>query len=30
MRAFVFDTETTGFPIKDGTMDQQPYIVQFA
>lgn len=30
MRAFVFDTETTGFPIKDGTMEQQPYIVQFA
>jgi DNA polymerase III epsilon subunit-like protein len=30
MRAFVFDTETTGFPIKEGTMDQQPHIVQFA
>ena len=30
MRAFVFDTETTGFPIREGTMDQQPYIVQFA
>ena len=30
MRAFVFDTETTGFPMKDGTMEQQPYVVQFA
>lgn len=26
----VWDTETTGFPVKEGTLDQQPYIVQFA
>lgn len=26
----VFDTETTGFPVKEGRLDQQPYIVQFA
>lgn len=26
----VFDTETTGFPVRDGRLDQQPYIVQFA
>jgi DNA polymerase III epsilon subunit-like protein len=30
MRAFVFDTETTGFPVKDGALSEQPYIVQFA
>ncbi len=30
MRITVFDTETTGFPVKDGRLDQQPYIVQFA
>jgi len=30
MRAFVFDTETTGFSVKGGSLDQQPYIVQFA
>lgn len=30
MKAFVFDTETTGFSVKGGTLDQQPYIVQFA
>jgi DNA polymerase III subunit alpha len=30
MKVFVFDTETTGFPVKDGTLAQQPYIVQFA
>ncbi len=26
----VWDTETTGFPVRDWTLDQQPYIVQFA
>ena len=26
----VFDTETTGFSVKDGKLDQQPYIIQFA
>lgn len=30
MKAFVFDTETTGFPVRGGTPDEQPYIVQFA
>ncbi len=30
MKAFVFDTETTGFSVKGGSLDQQPYIVQFA
>jgi DNA polymerase III epsilon subunit-like protein len=30
MRITVFDTETTGFPVKEGRLDQQPYIVQFA
>ncbi len=30
MRFCVWDTETTGFPVRDGTLDQQPYIVQFA
>lgn len=30
MRAFVFDTETTGFPVKDGALSEQPHIVQFA
>lgn len=30
MKAFVFDTETTGFTVRDWTLDQQPYIVQFA
>lgn len=30
MRAFVFDTETTGFSVKGGTLAEQPYIVQFA
>lgn len=30
MRICVWDTETTGFSVKDGTLDQQPYIVQFA
>jgi DNA polymerase III epsilon subunit-like protein len=26
----VWDTETTGFPVKDGKLEQQPYIIQFA
>ncbi len=26
----VWDTETTGFPVREGTLDQQPYIIQFA
>lgn len=30
MKICVFDTETTGFPVRDGSLDQQPYIVQFA
>ena len=30
MRAFVFDTETTGFPVKEGSISEQPYVVQFA
>jgi DNA polymerase III epsilon subunit-like protein len=30
MRITVFDTETTGFPVKEGRLEQQPYIVQFA
>lgn len=30
MKAFVFDTETTGFTVRDGRLDQQPYIIQFA
>lgn len=30
MKICVFDTETTGFPVKEGTLDQQPYVVQFA
>lgn len=30
MKICVFDTETTGFPVREGTLDQQPYIVQFA
>ena len=30
MKAFVFDTETTGFTVKDGKLSEQPYIVQFA
>ncbi|MDD2487502.1 MAG: 3'-5' exonuclease [Candidatus Gracilibacteria bacterium] len=30
MKAFVFDTETTGFSVKGGTIEEQPYIVQFA
>lgn len=30
MKAFVFDTETTGFTVRDGRLDQQPHIIQFA
>ena len=30
MKVCVFDTETTGFPVRDGSIEQQPYIVQFA
>lgn len=30
MLVTVWDTETTGFPVREGTLDQQPYIVQFA
>lgn len=30
MKICVFDTETTGFPVRDGELSQQPYIVQFA
>lgn len=30
MKIFVFDTETTGFPVRDGRLDQQPHIVQIA
>ena len=30
MRICVWDTETTGFSVKEWTLDQQPYIVQFA
>lgn len=30
MKICVFDTETTGFPVREWTLDQQPYIVQFA
>ncbi len=30
MKICVFDTETTGFPVRDGKLDQQPYIIQFA
>ncbi len=26
----VWDTETTGFPVKEGKLEQQPYIIQFA
>lgn len=30
MKAFVFDTETTWFSVKWWTIEEQPYIVQFA
>lgn len=30
MKICVWDTETTGFPVKEGKLEQQPYIIQFA
>jgi DNA polymerase III subunit epsilon len=30
MKAFIFDTETTGFGTKDAPLHEQPYIVEFA
>ncbi len=30
MKAFVFDTETTGLPIRDADVDAQPHVIQFA
>lgn len=30
MKIIIFDTETTGLPIKDGSLDKQPYLTQFA
>jgi DNA polymerase-3 subunit epsilon len=30
MRICVWDTETTGFPVREWALEQQPYIVQFA
>lgn len=30
MKICVWDTETTGFPVREGKLEQQPYIVQFA
>ena len=30
MKICVFDTETTGFPVREWTLEQQPYIVQFS
>ena len=30
MKVFIFDTETTGFTVRDGSLEEQPYIVQFA
>ena len=30
MKAFVFDTETTGLTVRNGNLDEQPYVVQFA
>ena len=30
MRVCVWDTETTGFPVREWTLDQQPHIIQFA
>lgn len=26
----VWDTETTGFPVREGKLEQQPHIIQFA
>ncbi len=30
MQICVWDTETTGFPVREWKLDQQPYIIQFA
>ena len=30
MKIIVFDTETTGFPLSEVSLEEQPYIVQFA
>ena len=30
MRIIVFDTETTGLPSSKFTLDEQPYVIQFA
>lgn len=30
MKICVWDTETTGFPVKEWKLEQQPYIIQFA
>ena len=30
MKFFVFDTETTGFLVRNGRLDEQPHIIQFA
>lgn len=30
MKAFIFDTETTGLTVRNGNLDEQPYVVQFA
>ena len=30
MKFFVFDTETTGFLVRGGRIDEQPHIIQFA
>ena len=30
MKVFVFDTETTGFTMRDRPLEEQPHIVQFA
>lgn len=30
MKVVVWDTETTGLPVNGGTLEQQPYIIQFA
>lgn len=30
MKICIWDTETTGFPVKEWKLEQQPYIIQFA
>lgn len=30
MRITIFDTETTGLPVREGKLEQQPYVTQFA